>query len=318
MTIDTENLKSSRFCTKSGRPLLIGTGTGTKWQHLKKSKAEKDALTKEIVDQLVLALNSGFYHIDTAEIYTTHSEVGAAVKQSGFKREDLFITSKYFSGSSRYPAMSSSPTEAVDKALSELGTSYLDLYLIHTPFFDELTSHGYNSVKAYKELMKSKEEGKIRYLGVSNYAIQHLEEIMKAVEPKDYPLVNQIEFHPYLQNQSKGIVEFCQQHGILVEAYGPLTPLFRIQAGPDGTSSDPLKEVLPKLSDKYKKTQAQILLRYTVEKDILPITTSSNAQRIKESLAIYEFSIKPEDVSLIDNVGSTFKFRSFFKEYDSF
>lgn len=317
MTIDNKNLKSTRLYTKSGRPLLIGTGTGTKWQHLKKSRPEKDGLTKELVDQLVLALNSGFYHIDAAEIYTTHSEVGAAVKQSGIKREDLFLTSKYFSGSSRYPAISSSPTEAVDKALEELGTSYLDLYLIHTPFFDELTSHGYNSVKAYKELIKAKEEGKIRYLGTSNYAKQHLEEIMKAVEHKDYPVVNQIEFHPYLQNQSEGIVEFCQQHGILVEAYGPLTPLFRIQTGPDGTSNDPLKEILPKLSDKYKKTEAQILLRYTVAKGILPITTSSNPQRVKESLSIYEFDIEPVDVRLIDKVGSTFKFRSFFKEYDS-
>lgn len=304
---DIKSLDSAKkFCTVSGRPLLIGTGTGTKWQWLKKGRPieERNKPIQELIDQLLLALNNGYYHIDTAEIYTTHPEVAEAVKQSGIKREDLWITSKY------NPYRSFTAAEAIKSTLAELQTDYLDFYLVHTPFFANEAS--YSIEMAWKEIIEAKKQGKIRYIGVSNFSIPDLERIFKAFEPEFYPVVNQIEFHAYLQNQSVGITDYCKKHNLLLEAYGPLTPLFRIQSGEADTAGDPLRDILPALSDKYQKTDSQILLRYALQRGYLPITTSTKVQRIRETLAIYEFELSAADVALIDKQGSTFHFRSFF------
>lgn len=306
MTQSESPVDSHNFRTVSGKPLIVGTGTGTKWQWLKKGRPEEERtkLTQELIDQLLLALNNGFYHIDTAEIYTTHPEVAEAVEQSGIKREDLWITSKY------NPYRNITAADALKTTLEELKTDYLDLYLIHTPFFSDEST--YSIETAWKEIIDAKKQGKIRHIGVSNFAVQHLERVFKVSEPKFYPVVNQIEFHPYLQDQSADITDYCKKHNILLEAYGPLTPLFRIQSNEADTAEDPLRKVLPKLSEKYQKTDSQILLRYTLQRGYLPITTSSKVQRIRETLAIYDFELSAEDVALIDKEGSTFHFRSFF------
>ena len=304
---DIEPVDSAKnFSTVSGRPLVIGTGTGTKWQWLKKDRPieERNKPIQELIDQLLLALNNGYYHIDTAEIYTTHPEVAEAVKQSGIKREDLWITSKY------NPYRPLTAAEAIKSTLAELQTDYLDLYLIHTPFFENEAS--YSIEMAWKEIIEAKKQGKIRYIGVSNFSISDLERLFKEFEPEFHPVVNQIDFHAYLQNQRDGITDYCKKHNILLEAYGPLTPLFRIQSGEADAAGDPLRNILPALSDKYQKTDSQILLRYALQRGYLPITTSSKIQRIKETLAIYEFELSADDVALIDQKGSTFHFRGFF------
>lgn len=295
------------FFTVSGKPLVIGTGSGTKWQWLKKGKAlEDNAPGQELVDQLLLALNNGFYHIDTAEFYTTHHEVGEAVKQSGIKREDLWITSKYSPYSGR------TVTEAIDITLKELDTEYLDFYLIHTPFFKDDSK--YSIEMAWKDMVEVKKQGKARYIGVSNFTVEQLERVFKTCEPEFYPSVNQVEFHAYLQDQTVNITDFCVKHNILLESYGPLSPLFRV---PTEGESHPLKDILPKLSENYGKTESQILLRYVLQKGYLPITTSSKVQRIKESLDIYQFELSQDDINLIDTEGSKLKVRGFFNDnYD--
>ncbi|KAK6460174.1 Aldo/keto reductase [Scheffersomyces coipomensis] len=305
------------FTTKSGKAITLGTGTGTKWQWLKKGRPEDEqhTLHQDLVDQLVLALENGYNHIDTAEVYTTHPEVAAAVKQSGIKREDVFITTKYNPGFRTFVAASKSPTEFIDIALKELQTDYVDLFLIHSPFFGEVISHGQTIESAWKELIDAKKSGKVREIGVSNFAVPHIEKAIKVSESKEYqPKVNQIEFHPYLQNQTKDILKFAKENDILIEAYGPLTPLFRIKKDGKEVDDHPLKPVLAKLSEKYGKTDSQILLRYTLQKGILPITTSSKVERIRQSLDIYNFEISKEDVEEIESVGASYPFRGFFDE----
>ncbi|CAK7895322.1 NADPH-dependent conjugated polyketone reductase C2 [[Candida] anglica] len=322
----TQYLKmTNAFTTKSGKPLNIGTGTGTKWQWAKKGRPEdeQNEVHQDLVDQISLAIKTGFRHIDTAETYTTHPEVAAAVKVSGIPREDLWITTKYIPGSKVIGSTASSkgPIDTIDQALTTLDTEYLDLFLLHTPFFDPELSHGLTITSAWKEAIQAKKDGKVRHIGVSNFAIPHLEETYEAAEGNKeyYPEFNQLEFHPYLQNQSKDIIKYCQDNNILVEAFGPLTPLFRIKEGEKEVTDHPLTKLLPKLSEKYGKTDAQILLRYTLQKGILPITTSSKEQRIRESLEAYDFKLDEEDVKLIDDEGATYKFRGFFgKNYEQY
>ncbi|ODV77161.1 Aldo/keto reductase [Suhomyces tanzawaensis NRRL Y-17324] len=298
------------FTTKSGKPITFGTGTGTKWQNLKKSR-DVPALTEELVEALLLALKLGYNHIDGAEIYTTHEEIAEAVKRSGIAREDLFISSKYNPGFGEIK--SSNATEAIDKALKELNTEYLDLYLIHAPFFTPEGSNGETVESAWQRLIDAKKAGKVRNIGVSNFRVEDLERTFKVAGSKEfYPKVNQIEFHPYLQNQSKNIVQFAAENEILTEAYGPLSPLFRIKKDDVVIEDHPLVSYLPELSKKYGKTPAQILLRYTYQKGILPVTTSSQEERIKQSLEVYNFELEQADIDEIDRLGNLFHFRGFF------
>lgn len=298
--------------TKSGIPITIATGSGTKWQWLKKGRPEheQDSLDQNLVSQLKLAIKLGYNHLDTAFFYTTQPEVGAAVKESGVKREDLYITSKYTAG----PFNANDAAHDIDIILKELQTDYLDLYLIHHPFFTE--ENPFTVESTWKQLIEAKKAGKVRDIGVSNFGIEDLETTFKVAEGNTdyYPVVNQIEFHAYLQSQTPEILEFSKKHNILVEGYGPLSPLFRIKK--DGKelerSEHPLPAFLDQLAKKYSKTDAQILLRYTLQKGVLPVTTSSNEQRIKETLDIVNFEISAEDEAEIDTIGSTFKYRAFF------
>ncbi|CUM68056.1 uncharacterized protein PRCAT00005771001 [Priceomyces carsonii] len=316
MTI--ENACDLRLKTKSGKPLKIGTGTGTKWKWLKfdRSDGQDGQLTEELVDQIVLSLQYGYRHIDTAEVYTTHPEIGAAVKRCKVNRDDIFITSKFNGGIDEAPRTSENPIDALEKALEELDTDYIDLFLIHQPFFDE-REDDLTIEDVWKQMVELKRKGKARYIGVSNFAVPHMKKIFGAFNSEDRPVVNQIEFHPYLQEQSPGIIEFCKENNILIEAYAPLAPLFRVTKNGNEIKDHPLPKVLDSMVQKYRKTDAQILLRYCLEKDVVPITTSSKPSRINESLAVYEFKLDPEDVSTLDSVGSEFPFRAFFEHsYD--
>lgn len=305
---------AKQFYTKSGQLLKIGTGSGTKWQWLKKGRPEDQRLTihEELVENLVTTINCGFRHLDTAEVYTTHPEVGAAVKKAGVAREDLWITTKYFPGVEHQPALSKDPKEFVSKALKELDISYFDLLLIHHPFTNPKLENYLSLGDIWKQFIELKKLGLVREIGVSNFAVSHLKEIFEASgSPEYYPVVNQIEFNPFLQNQSKGIVDFSREHDILIEAYGPLTSL-RIEEDNEHVAA--LKKFVKELSDKYGKTEAQILLRYTLQEGHLPITTSSNEERIKQSLDVYDFELEDADQKKITDIGSKFTFRRLFVE----
>lgn len=310
------DIPGPKLTTKSGKEVKIGTGSGTKWQHIKKGRdaSLQDTLVTEMVDYLVEAIHNGFRHIDTAEIYTTHPEVAAAIAKSGVPREDLFVATKYNPGIDHKPAAYESALEWIDAALKDLGLEYLDSALIHFPFFQPQFSKGQTIELVWSDLIAAKKAGKVRYIGVSNFAEEHLKRLFEVAggDKEFYPAVNQIEFHPYLQNQSPGIVKFCHDNNILIEAYGPLSPLFRIVKDGENVKDHPLASVLPKLAEKYSRNESQILLRYTLQKGILPITTSSKSERQKEALAVYDFALSDEDVASIDQKGSEFEFRGFF------
>lgn len=299
------SIKPSFFKTKSGQPVTLGTGSGSILKDRKRTNPGDESIVNEIIDTIESSLRAGFNHIDSSEAYNTYDEVKTAIKRSGKRREDLWITTKYGGGTSTYPAKSENATKALESALDALDTDYIDLLLIHHPFFSSEHLHGETIESAWKRLEELKKSGKVREIGVSNFRIEDLERV--AAVAQIAPAVNQIEFHPYLQNQSPGIVEYSQRNGILIEAYGPLTPLFRV-----GTTSHPLTPVLDSLAAKYDKTPAQILLRYTLQRGILPITTSSNKERQVQSVDIYNFELDPLDVALLSDEGAKFAHRGSF------
>lgn len=239
------------------------------------------------VNAVTQALVSGYRHIDTAAAYKNEGSVGKAIRESGVAREDIFITSKLWNEDRGYE----NTKQAFENTLKELGTDYLDLYLIHWPAnekqFDDWKEINLDTWKAMTELYK---EGKIKAIGVSNFMTNHLEALLDA-EVK--PMVNQIEYHPgYTQD---AVVDLCRKHDILVEAWSPI-----------GSGRLLENEDLTKIADKYEKSVAQLCIRYVLQNDVLPLPKSVTPSRIEENTDIFDFEIMDEDMKTIDameNVG---------------
>ncbi|KIH70286.1 aldo/keto reductase [Salinicoccus roseus] len=239
------------------------------------------------VNSVTQALVSGYRHIDTAAAYKNEGSVGKAIRESGIAREDIFITSKLWNENRGYE----NTKQAFENTLKELGTDYLDLYLIHWPAnekqFDDWEEINLDTWKAMTELYK---EGKIKAIGVSNFMTNHLEALLDA-EVK--PMVNQIEYHPgYTQD---AVVDLCRKHDILVEAWSPI-----------GSGRLLENEDLTKIADKYGKSVAQLCIRYVLQNDVLPLPKSVTPSRIEENTDIFDFEIMDEDMKTIDameNVG---------------
>ncbi|GMG25402.1 unnamed protein product [Ambrosiozyma monospora] len=288
-------------------------GSGTK-HHIKK-RAEtdnpKETATEELTQLLTDAITyAGFTHLDTAESYTTEVEVGEAIKRSKVDRSKLWITSKYDSGwRVEHPAATpSGPYEALTKSLKKMDLEYLDLYLIHSPFFHPDISY-ITVEEAWMQMEKLVEDGKAKNIGVSNFNTDMLEKILRIAKIK--PQVDQIEFHLYLQNQSPGIVQFCQKNDILVEAYSPLTPILPHKI----INGGPVDELVEKLIKKYGVTKNQLILRWVYQSGVLPVTTSSNKDRLKEALGMFNFTIGKDDFTELTELGTTFYYRGFFNKY---
>ncbi|GER67503.1 glyoxal reductase [Weizmannia acidilactici] len=233
----------------------------------------------ELKTSVKTALEVGYRHIDTAMIYGNETYVGEAIRESGVDRKDIFITSKLWNYDHGYEEAKT----AFQASLDRLGTDYLDLYLIHWP-----SAKYIESWKAMEELYH---EGKIKAIGVSNFQIHHLEDLMAHTDI--VPMINQIETHPeFPQNQ---LHEFMKQHNILHEAWGPL-----------GQGKHHLLEqpVLVELAEKYGKTPAQIVLRWHVERGIVVIPKSVTPSRIKENSEIFDFSLTQEDMEKIAALNS--------------
>ncbi|GER71870.1 glyoxal reductase [Weizmannia acidilactici] len=233
----------------------------------------------ELKTSVKTALEVGYRHIDTAMIYGNETYVGEAIRESGVDRKDIFITSKLWNYDHGYEEAKA----AFQASLDRLGTDYLDLYLIHWP-----SAKYIESWKAMEELYH---EGKIKAIGVSNFQIHHLEDLMAHTDI--VPMINQIETHPeFPQNE---LHEFMKQHNILHEAWGPL-----------GQGKHHLLEqpVLVELAEKYGKTPAQIVLRWHVERGIVVIPKSVTPSRIKENSEIFDFSLTQEDMEKIAALNS--------------
>lgn len=268
----------------------IAYGVGTKW--FKHGRNEVDG---KVVEALKTALKEGFIHIDAAEVYNTDKEVGEAI--AGHKRENLYITDKYLVAGRDSPLKSphGAPYDSLKYHLkNDLKTDYVDLYLLHSPFIRK-DHHGVSLTEAWQSLEKLKDEGYAKSIGVSNFRVEDLEEILKIAKHK--PVVNEIEFNALLQNQTPGIVEYSKKNDILILAYSPLGPV--VKGAPEEFSS-----LLDKLAKKYEKTPAQILLRWVIQRDILPITTSAQTERIRQYLEVLKFKLDDEDVKAITETGA--------------
>jgi len=224
------------------------------------------------------ALRHGYRHIDTAQVYRNEADVGksvAAAHAYGVKREDVFVTTKVIHNSHGHAAT----LRTVEESLQKLGFSYVDLYLIHSPLSGKA-----KRLETYKALLEKRDEGKIRSVGVSNYGVKHLEEIREA--GMETPTVNQIELHPLCQQ--KPIVDYCNKHGIVVQAYCPIIR---------GDFSNP---VLQEVSQHVNKHPSQVLVRWSIQRGFVPLPKSEKPSRVISNVDIFDFELSPEDMAKLD------------------
>lgn len=221
------------------------------------------------------AIEAGYRLIDTARMYGNEREVGRAIRESGIPREDFFVTTKLWNSDHGFE----STLAAFDRSLKRLDVGQIDLYLIHWPV-EGLRGESW---KAMETLL---EKRKCRAIGVSNYTVRHLEELL--ADSSTVPTVNQVEFSPFLYQRD--LLEFCLSHGIQLEAYSPLTKSRRL--------SDPR---LHALGTRYDKTPAQILIRWCLQKGTVVIPKSSRKKRIHENADVFDFNISEEDMTLLDS-----------------
>ena len=235
-------------------------------------------------DAVLTALEAGYRHIDTAAAYENEASVGQAISESGLAREALFITTKLWNKIGTYEEAK----VAIDTSLEKLNLTYLDLYLIHWPnplaFRDRWQERNAQVWRAMEEAL---EAGKIRALGVSNFHPHHLEALLKTAKIK--PVVNQILLNP--SDQQEPLVASNQAHHILSEAYSPL-----------GTGKIFEVVELQTLGQKYGKTVAQLVLRWSLQKGFLPLPKSVTKERIIENIALFDFEISPTDMATIDQL----------------
>ena len=234
----------------------------------------------ELVNAVKAAIINGYRSIDTAAIYGNEEGVGQGIreglKEAGISREDLFVTSKVWNSDLGYE----STLEAYQTSLKKLGLEYLDLYLIHWPVEGK-----YND--AWKALETIYNEGRVKAIGVSNFHIHHLKDLMKNAEIK--PMIDQVEFHPHLTQ--KELQAFCREQGIQLEAWSPLA---------QGQLLD--DETLKEIAVKYSKSVAQVILRWDLQNGVVTIPKSTKEHRIIENSSIFDFSLSNEDMAKIDGM----------------
>tara|TARA_R110000737_G_scaffold334317_2_gene352511 strand:- start:330 stop:1190 length:861 start_codon:yes stop_codon:yes gene_type:complete len=236
----------------------------------------------EVINAVKEALNHGYRHIDTAAIYNNEEGLGKGVQESNVDRKDIFFVSKVWNTDQGYDAT----LKAFDASLERLGTDYLDLYLIHWP-------KGELSKETWKALEKLYKEKRVRAIGVSNFLQHHLEDLLTSAEI--VPMVNQMEFHPYLVQQD--LIDFCKSKEIQYEAWSPLM---------QGNIFD--LDIMKNLASKYNKTIAQVVLRWDLQKGVVTIPKSSKKERIIANSDLFDFELSEEDVQLLDGLDNGKRF----------
>jgi len=230
------------------------------------------------------AIKHGYRHIDTARAYGNEKEVGRAIKDSNLKREDIFITSKLPAEIKGYDKAIKYFKESIEK----LGVDYLDLYLIHAPWpWSAIGSdHTEENIETWKAFIKLYNDGLVRAIGVSNFSINDLNAVIQATN--FIPHVNQVRIH--IGHTDNELRNFCQEKGILVEAYSPLAT---------GRILD--DERIVKMAGEYHVTPAQICIRFCLEINTLPLPKSTNSGRIKQNSEV-DFQIQPDDLQVLLNI----------------
>jgi methylglyoxal/glyoxal reductase len=227
------------------------------------------------------ALKIGYRHIDTARIYGNESDVGVALRKSGIKREDAFITTKLWNSDHGYETA----LKACDDSIKRLGLKYLDLYLIHWPV-PEIRDESWTA------LTKLLKDGKCRSIGVSNYTIQHLTELLEDADV--VPMVNQVEFSPFLYQ--KQLLDYCEKNKIQLEAYSPLTQGEKLN-----------HPRIQQVAKKHDKTPAQVLIRWSLQHDLVTIPKSVREERIRENSQVFDYNLTAEDMRTLDSLDENFR-----------
>jgi len=238
---------------------------------------------KDIHESIELALDTGFSHLDTAQYYQNEESVGEAIKESGLARAEIYLTTKWGFGDVQ---------EAIRSSIHKLGVKQVDLYLIHLP--QNARERGLEAT--WKEFEKIKDAGLAKSIGVSNFTVEDLQELLKFASIK--PAVNQIRLHPYNISEQKSLLEFHAQHGIVTEAYGSLAP---ITTYPGGHVDAPLQAAAQRLG----ATTAQIIFAWVRAKGAVIVTTSSNKKHLEDYIAVGDLGLlTAEEVAAIDAGGA--------------
>ncbi|MED5073618.1 aldo/keto reductase [Anoxybacillus geothermalis] len=229
---------------------------------------------EEVKSAVRTALEIGYRHIDTAAFYENEEGVGQAIRESGIPREQVFVTTKVWNTDQGYETT----LKAFDASLKKLGFDYVDLYLVHWPVKGKYK-------ETYKALEKLYKDGYVRAIGVSNFQIHHLQDVLADCEIK--PMVNQVEYHPRLTQ--KELQAFCRENGIQLEAW---SPLMRGEILTEPT--------IVEIGKKYGKTPAQVVLRWDLQHGVVTIPKSVTPARIKENANLFDFSLTAEEMKQID------------------
>lgn len=238
---------------------------------------------QECVEGVRDALKIGYRHIDTAQMYGNEEWVGEGIRQSGVAREEIFLTSKLDNTNHGYE----NALRTIDESLERLGTDYLDLFLIHWPVVSGHENDWQeDNNETWKALEEAYEAGKLKAIGLSNFKVEHLENLLPNCRIK--PMVNQLRLHPGVKQEET--VVLSRKEGMAIEAWSPLSPIPRMVED----------ERIVEMTKKYKKTIAQLLLRYCVQKEYIPLTKSVHEERINENFDIFDFSIDKHDMDFFD------------------
>jgi diketogulonate reductase-like aldo/keto reductase len=268
-------IKSMTDCT------VLSNGVKMPWFGLGVFKTQEG---EEVENAVRYALEAGYRHIDTAAIYRNETGVGKAVKASGIPREELFITTKVWNTDQGYETT----LRAFEESRKKLGMEYVDLYLIHWAVKEKYK-------ETWKALEKLYKDGYVRAIGVSNFQVHHLEDLMQDCEI--VPMVNQCEFHPYLTQVE--LRAFCKEHGIQFEAWSPLMR---------GAAME--EPVIVELAKKYGRTPAQIVLRWDLQHEVVTIPKSIRKERVVENAQIFDFELAAEDMAALDALNRDQRFGS--------
>lgn len=257
--------------------VTLNNGVKMPWQGIGVFRVED---SPKLVDAVKNAIKNGYRSIDGAAIYDNEVSMGEGIaegiKAAGISREDLFITSKVWNADLGYE----STIKAYETSLKKLGLDYLDLYLIHWPVEGKYKD-------AWRALEYLYKQGRVKAIGVSNFQVHHLENLMKDAEIK--PMINQIEFHPRLTQEK--VRAFCKQNDIQVEAWSPLMV---------GKLFD--NEILKEIAHNHNKSIAQIILRWDIQNEVITIPKSTKVGRIIENSQIFDFELTNEEVEKINSL----------------
>ena len=229
---------------------------------------------RETQDAIRWALAHGYRHIDTARVYRNEQDVGEAVRNAELPRDQIFITTKLWNDDQGFD----STLRAFEQSLKRLGLDYIDLYLIHWPVAGK-------RLESWEALERLYEEKRVRAIGVSNFLVPHLRELLDRAEV--VPQVNQIELSPFLQRRDT--LAFCKEHQIAVEAYSPLTRGQRLS-----------HKVVLEVARRVQRTPAQVLLRWGLQKDTIVLPKSTHEARIAENAALFDFALDAPAMQQLD------------------